>query len=91
MLHLPSNNQFRREDSQCRIREHMDLVSSRMRVVSWNSHARRTRTMEHVNDLRRELDEAMDEHTSAETDMRKENLKLEAEVIVTNTIQLFMN
>ncbi len=55
-------------------------VDSRVRVVAWNSHARRTRTLEHVNDLKGELEEALEEHCAQETRMRHGNLKLEAEV-----------
>ena len=55
-------------------------VDSRVRVVAWNSHARRTRTLEHVNELKGELEEALEEHCAQETRMRHGNLKLEAEV-----------
>ncbi len=69
-----------REDSLSRIRAHIGQVDNRIRVVAWNSHARRTKTMEHVHELKLELDEAVEEHSRAETTMRHENLKLEAEV-----------
>ncbi len=55
-------------------------VSDRARVTAWNSHARRTKTHEHLAELRRELEESTTEHVQAETEMRKACLKLEEEV-----------
>ncbi len=54
--------------------------AGRMKVVAWSSHARQSKTMQHVFELRRELESATEEHVEAETNMRHENVKLETEV-----------
>ena len=48
--------------------------------MAWHSHARQTKTLEHILELKTELEETLDEHVSAETQMRHANLALEDEV-----------
>jgi hypothetical protein len=51
-----------------------------MKVIAWSSHARQSRTMQHVFELKKELETTMEEHVEAETAMRHDNIKLETEV-----------
>ena len=69
-----------RDASLARVRDHKTRVASRLKVVAWNSQAKQSRALETIAELRRELGEALDEHTAAETDMRRANLGLEVEV-----------
>ena len=57
-------------------------VENKIKVISWNSHARQTRTMDQIKELKSDLEGSMSEHVNAETDMRHDNEKMEAEVKV---------
>ena len=69
-----------REETLNSIREHKSQVNNRIRVMSWNSNARQTKSMEYVSELKRELEEAVNEHVTAETNMRHANIDLENEI-----------
>ena len=71
-----------REKSLQNIKDYKLAVESKIKVVSWSSHARQTKTLEQIRELKRELDGAMSEHVEAETDMRHSNEKMEAEIKV---------
>jgi polyhydroxyalkanoate synthesis regulator phasin len=69
-----------RNQSRQKISEFRGHVDNKLKVMAWNSHGRLTKTLEHVNELKRELSEAIRDHTEAETNMRHANIKLQNEV-----------
>ncbi|TRY78450.1 hypothetical protein TCAL_06159 [Tigriopus californicus] len=69
-----------RNHSQELIANHKGQVHARLKVLAWHSHGRQSKTLDHILDLKKELQECLDEHVLAESEMRKANAKLEKEV-----------
>lgn len=69
-----------RNHSQEIIANHKEQVHNRLKVLAWHSHGRQSKTLDHILDLKKELEECLNEHVLAEAEMRKTNAKLEKEV-----------
>ncbi len=56
------------------------IVDSKIKTLAWNSHARIVKAYEACHVLKKEYDEALEDHVEVETELRHQNIKLENEI-----------